>query len=171
MDEREPLSIFSLDEIIEALNESIYRDCFSDSLVKVQIIDWLKELRNYKQADGTLQTDSNNFHDILKEEFERQILSLSNRSLQKVIRELNDDDIVKANKSASKEVWDKFLQNMTKRKQKMMIDDYECIGPIRLNDCLSCQRKIRSMIYHLKDTGEIEFDDTDTVEGENKADS
>jgi hypothetical protein len=167
MNEQKPLSIFSLDEIINV----IYRDCFCDSIVQVQIIDWLKELRNYKQADGTMQTTYNNFHDILKEEFEKQILSLSDRSLEKVIWELDDEVIVIANKNASKEVWDKFLKNMTKRKQKMMIEDYKYIGPIRLNDCLSCQRKIRSMVYHLKDTGEIEFDDTDTVEGENKDDA
>jgi flagellar motor switch protein FliG len=166
MEEREPLSIFSLDEIIEGFS----RDCFGDRIVQDQIIDWLKELRNYKQADGTLQKDSNNFHDILKEEFARQILSLSNRSLQKVIQELVNEDIVRANKNASKEVWDKFLQNMTKRRQEMMIEKYEYMGPIRLNDSLSCQRKIRFMIYHLKDTGEIEFDDTGTVEGENKDD-
>jgi hypothetical protein len=53
MDEHKSLSIFSLDQAIAELS----RSSFGDYIEQKQIIDWLKELRNYKQADGTLQTD------------------------------------------------------------------------------------------------------------------
>jgi flagellar motor switch protein FliG len=158
MEEQEPLSLFSLDEVIGVLP----RDCFGDRIVQEQIIDWLKELRNYKQADGTLQTDSSIFIDRQKKEFERQILLLSNRSLQRVIQGLDVVDFASAIKIMSPEVWDKFCQNMSKRRQEMMLENCMYIGPVWLYDCLSRQRKILSVIYHLKDIGEIEFDDTDT---------
>jgi flagellar motor switch protein FliG len=147
----ECLSILTLDEAIEGLtNGSIFFN-----FGKEQIVDWLKELRNYKEADGTMQTDSAVLREMILTEFTRVILSLDDKSLQKVMREIDDEVIIKANKTTSQEVWDKFLQNMTKRKQKMIIEDYEYMGIIRLVDNLFCQRHILRIIYHLMETGII----------------
>ena len=146
-------SIITLDAAIEALtNHSFYIHVDQE-----QIIDWLKELREYKQADGSLQNDSNVLHDMIKTEFIKYILLLDNASIQKVMREIDDDDILKATKSIfrTKEVWKRFFQNMTKRKQKIMDEEYEYMGPIRSTDGLLSQRKILSIIYHLIDVGEI----------------
>jgi len=146
-------SIYTLDEALEMLtNHNLYR------VEEEQIIDWLKELRNYKQADGSLQTDSNILHEMVKTEYTKYILLLNNKSLQKVMRELNDEEIIKANKGIpNKEVWNKFLQNMSKRKQKIIEEDYYYMGPIRSIDCWLNQKKILSIIYHLIDTGEIKI--------------
>ena len=147
----ECLSILTLDEAIEGLtNDGVFFN-----FDKEQIVDWLKELRNYKEADGTLQTDSAVLREMILTEFTRVILSLDDKSLQKVMREIDDEVIIKANKTASQEVWDKFLTNMTKRKQKMIIEDYEYMGIIRLVDNLLCQRHILRIIYHLMETGII----------------
>jgi len=147
-------SIYTLDEALEMLtNHNLYR------VEEEQIIDWLKELRNYKQADGSLQTDSNILHEMVKTEYTKYILLLNNKSLQKVMRELNDEEIIKANKGIpNKEVWNKFLQNMSKRKQKIIEEDYYYMGPIRSIDCWLNQKKILSIIYHLIDTGEIKIE-------------
>ena len=143
--------IISLDEAIEGLaNHKIYIH-----IEQQQIIDWLKELRNYKEADGTLQADSDILHEMLKTEFEKMVLILDDKSMQKVLREISDEKILLAAKNSPDEVWNKFLQNMSKRKQKMMLEDREYLRIFRDFDIPLSQRIILSIIYHLIDTGEI----------------
>jgi flagellar motor switch protein FliG len=77
--------------------------------------------------------------------------------MQKLIRDLEDEDIIKANKYTPKEVWNKFLQNMTERKRKTMLEDYEYMGQIPEFDSLLSQRKIALAIIHLIDVGEIKL--------------
>ena len=143
--------IISLDEAIEGLtNRKIYV-----YVEQQQIIDWLKELRNYKEADGTLQTDSNILHEMLKTEFEKMVLILDDKSMQKVLREISDERILVAAKNSPDEVWNKFLKNMSKRKQKMMVEDREYLRIYRAFDIPLSQRHILSIIYHLIDVREI----------------
>ena len=83
------------------------------------------------------------------------VLVLDDKSIQKVLREVSDEKILFATKISPDEVWNKFLQNMSKRKQKMMVEDREYLRIFRPFDTPISQRLILSIIYHLIDTGEI----------------
>ena len=148
-------SIYTLDEAIEFLSNPLKYQYIE----KQQVADWLMELKEYKKADGTFESSSKALHDILKSDFIRIIHLLNNRDIEKIIRELTNEEIIMANKEMPNDVWDKFLQSMSKRRQKLMTEDFDYLEPIRVNDGRVAQRKILSIIYHLMDTGAIILDD------------
>ncbi|MDR0553774.1 MAG: flagellar motor switch protein FliG [Treponema sp.] len=83
------------------------------------------------------------------------IVMLDDRAIQKVMREVDSNELAKALKSVDTEVQDKIFRNMSKRAAGMLKEDMEYMGPVRLKDVEEAQQKIVSIIRHLEDTGEI----------------
>jgi flagellar motor switch protein FliG len=83
------------------------------------------------------------------------IVMLDDRSIQKVLREVDTQELSKALKSVNSEVQEKIYRNMSKRAAQMLKEDMEFMGPVRLKDVEEAQQKIVSIIRHLEDTGEI----------------
>ncbi len=83
------------------------------------------------------------------------IVMLDDRATQKVLREVDSQELAKALKAVDTEVQDKIFRNMSKRAAGMLKEDMEYMGPIRLKDVEEAQQKIVSIIRHLEDTGEI----------------
>ncbi len=83
------------------------------------------------------------------------IVMLDDRAIQKVLREVDSQELAKALKSVDTEVQDKIFRNMSKRAAGMLREDMEYMGPIRLKDVEEAQQRIVSIIRHLEDTGEI----------------
>ena len=83
------------------------------------------------------------------------IVMLDDRSIQKVLREVDTAELSKALKSVDSEVQEKIFRNMSKRAAAMLKDDMEFMGPVRLKDVEESQQKIVSIIRHLEDNGDI----------------
>ncbi len=83
------------------------------------------------------------------------IITLDDKSIQKVMREVDNNDLSKALKSVDAEVQDKIFKNMSKRAAQMLKDDMEFMGPIRLKDVEETQQKIVAVIRKLEEQGEI----------------
>ena len=88
------------------------------------------------------------------------IVILDDHALQKVMSEVDTQELVKALKSVDTEVQDKFFRNMSKRAVAMLKEDIKLMGPIRIKDVEESQRKIVSIIKQLEDSGEIIIDRT-----------
>lgn len=83
------------------------------------------------------------------------IISLDDRSIQKVLREVESKDLALALKTASEEVSSRLYKNMSKRAGEMLKEDIEFMGPVRLRDIEEAQQKIVSTIRRLEEAGEI----------------
>jgi len=83
------------------------------------------------------------------------IVMLDDRSIQKLLREVDSIELAKALKSVDAEVQDKIFRNMSSRSTEMLKEDMEYMGPIRLRDVENAQQKIIMIIRHLEDVGEI----------------
>ncbi len=83
------------------------------------------------------------------------IVMLDDRSIQKVMREVDAQELAKALKIVDVEIQDKIFRNMSKRAAAMLKEDMEFMGPIRLKDVEESQSRIISIIRNLEDTGEI----------------
>ncbi|KXG77608.1 Flagellar motor switch protein FliG [Fervidicola ferrireducens] len=83
------------------------------------------------------------------------ILTLDNRSVQRILREIDNQDLVLALKGASEEVKNKIFSNMSKRQAEMIKEDMQYLGPVRLRDVEEAQQKIVNVIRKLEDAGEI----------------
>ena len=63
------------------------------------------------------------------------IVKLDNRSVQRFLREVDNNDLALALKSTSEEVANVIFSNMSKRLQEMIKEDMEFMGPVRLRGC------------------------------------
>jgi len=83
------------------------------------------------------------------------IVTLDNRSIQRVIRECDNEDLLLALKISSEEVKEILFRNMSSRMVETVKEELQYMGPVRLRDVEEAQMKIVSIIRRLEDTGEI----------------
>jgi len=83
------------------------------------------------------------------------IVLLDDRSLLKVIREVNETELAKALKSVDLEIQDKIFNCLSKRSAKILREDMEFMGPTLLKEIQEAQQKIISIIRRLEESGEI----------------
>ncbi|KPU28221.1 flagellar motor switch protein FliG [Caloranaerobacter sp. TR13] len=83
------------------------------------------------------------------------IVTLDSRSIQRIIREIDNNQWAIALKSASEEVKQVIFANMSKRLAEMIKEDMEFMGPVRLKDIEEAQQNIVNVIRKLEEEGEI----------------
>jgi len=83
------------------------------------------------------------------------IVILDNRAIQRVIREVDNDDLKLALRAASDEVKDVIFQNMSQRMKETIQEEMEYMGPVRLRDVEEAQTRIVGTIRRLDEIGEI----------------
>ncbi|MDR1985934.1 MAG: flagellar motor switch protein FliG [Treponema sp.] len=83
------------------------------------------------------------------------IVMIDDKSIQKILREVDSAELAKALKSVDAEVQDKIFRNMSKRAAGMLKEDMDYMGPVRLKDVEEAQQKIVSIIRRLEESGEI----------------
>ena len=83
------------------------------------------------------------------------ILRLDDRSLQRVLREVELKELGLALKGATEDLRNKFFKNMSKRAAEMLKEDMEFMGPVRVKDVEDSQQKIVNAVRSLEEAGEI----------------
>ncbi len=83
------------------------------------------------------------------------IMLLDDRAIQRVLRDVDNNDLAVALKSANEDVQSTIFKNLSKRLASMIKEDMEFMGPIRMKDVEEAQQKIVGVIRKLEDSGEI----------------
>ncbi|HHV10195.1 MAG TPA: flagellar motor switch protein FliG [Clostridiales bacterium] len=83
------------------------------------------------------------------------ILSLDDKSIQRVLREVDNNELAVALKGSNEEVQNVIFNNLSKRLAAMIREDMEYMGPVRLKDVEEAQQKIVNIIRKLEDSSEI----------------
>ncbi len=83
------------------------------------------------------------------------ILSLDDKTIQRVLRDVDNNDLGVALKAATEEVQNVIFNNLSKRLAAMIKEDMEFMGPVRMKDVEEAQQKIVNIIRKLEDSGEI----------------
>lgn len=83
------------------------------------------------------------------------IITLDSRSIQRVIREIENSQWAIALKGASEAVKELIFNNMSKRLAEMIKEDIEFMGPVRIRDIEDSQQGIVNVIRKLEEDGEI----------------
>ncbi|PIC65636.1 flagellar motor switch protein FliG [Sporosarcina sp. P13] len=83
------------------------------------------------------------------------IITLDNRSIQRVIRDCDNEDLLLAMKVSSEEVKEILFKNMSQRMAESFQEELEIMGPVRLRDIEEAQSIIVGIIRRLEDIGEI----------------
>ena len=83
------------------------------------------------------------------------ILLLDDKSIQRVLREVENGELAVALKAANEQVQDAIFRNLSKRLAVMIKEDMDYRGPVRMKDVEEAQQKIVNIIRKLEDSGEI----------------
>lgn len=83
------------------------------------------------------------------------ILSLDDKTIQRVLRDVDNNELGIALKGTSEEVQSVIFKNLSKRLAAMIQEDMEFMGPVRMKDVEEAQQKIVNIIRKLEDSGEI----------------
>jgi flagellar motor switch protein FliG len=83
------------------------------------------------------------------------VVNLTNQAMQRVLEEIEQHDLAVALKSSPENVKMFIMGNLSKRRQEMLRDDMEVLGPTRMRDIESAQQKIVNAVRALEERGEI----------------
>ena len=83
------------------------------------------------------------------------IVILDNRAIQRIIREVDSEDLRLSLKVSSEEVKDIIFKNMSQRMSEAFKEEMEFMGPVRLRDVEEAQMRIVAAIRRLEEIGEI----------------
>jgi flagellar motor switch protein FliG len=85
------------------------------------------------------------------------LIYLDDRTIQKILRDVDQKDLSMALKGVSDDVAEKIFKNMSERAAAIIREEMEYAGPVRLKDVESAQQNILDMIRKLEELGEIQL--------------
>ncbi|MBE6913448.1 MAG: flagellar motor switch protein FliG [Ruminococcaceae bacterium] len=101
-------------------------------------------------------TDTDLAEEIRKHMFVfEDMIKLSPQSVQRVLKDVEQSDLIIALKGAGDDVKKFILSNVSKHQQEMILDDLEVMGPLKRRDVEDAQQKIVNVVRSLDDSGEI----------------
>lgn len=83
------------------------------------------------------------------------IVNIDDRGIQMILKEIGNEDLVLALKTASETLKNKILKNMSERASAMLIEDMETMGPVKLADVEKAQQSILKVARRLEQEGKI----------------
>lgn len=83
------------------------------------------------------------------------IIDIDNRGIQAILKEITNEDLILALKTASEPLKEKILSNMSSRASEMLMEDMEAMGPVKLSDVESAQQSIVRVVRKLEAAGKI----------------
>lgn len=83
------------------------------------------------------------------------IINLDRRAIQRVILEVDNQDLMLAMKAASPDVKKVIFENMSQRMIDTFEEEMQYLGPVRVKDVEEAQGRIVSVIRNLEESGEI----------------
>ncbi len=83
------------------------------------------------------------------------LVGLDDRSIRALLKEVSNDELILALKTASEELSGKIFANVSQRAAEMMKEDMEVMGPVKLRDVEQAQLNIVKAARRLEEEGKI----------------
>lgn len=87
----------------------------------------------------------------------KDIMKTDDRGIQVILRDVEKDVLALALKGAEEEMKTRFLKNMSDRAAKILEEDMQSMGPVKVKDVDEAQMKVVNVAKTLADRGEIAF--------------
>lgn len=83
------------------------------------------------------------------------LAALDDRGIRSLLKEVRNEDLTLALKTASEPLKEKVLSNVSERAAAMIMEDLEVMGPVRLSEVEQAQQKIIQVARRLEKEGKI----------------
>ncbi|GIO26149.1 flagellar motor switch protein FliG [Ornithinibacillus bavariensis] len=159
MDSTSPEIISQVEEVLERNISSSFTEDYTQTggiQAVVEVLNGVDRSTERTILDALEIQDPELADEIKKRMFVfEDIVILDNRAIQRVIREVENEDLRLALKVASEEVKEIVFKNMSQRMAETFKEEMEYMGPVRLRDVEEAQTRIVASIRRLEDIGEI----------------
>ncbi|HHY19713.1 MAG TPA: flagellar motor switch protein FliG [Firmicutes bacterium] len=159
MDRTNPEVLNEVESVLEKrLASFISQDSTSAGGIQstVEILNRVDRSTEKTIMESLEQTDPELADTIKKRMFVfEDIITLDDRAIQRVIREVESKDWALSLKGSNEAVQDRVYKNMSQRAAAMLKEEIDYLGPVRLRDVEEAQQRIVAVIRKLEDAGEI----------------
>lgn len=83
------------------------------------------------------------------------IMLVNDRGIQSVLKEIDNEDLALALRTASDDLKEKIFSNMSERAAQLIREEMEYMGPVRVSDVEAAQQKIVDVVRRLEDSGDL----------------
>ena len=83
------------------------------------------------------------------------IMLVDEKGVQRVVKEIETQDLALALKTASEELKEKIFRNLSQRAVDLLKEDMDYMGPVRLSEVEAAQQKIADIVRRLEEAGEL----------------
>lgn len=159
MDRTSPEIIKEVESVLEKKLSSVAANEYASAGGVESIVDVLNQVDRGTEKnilDKLEEDDPELVEEIKKRMFVfEDVVLLSDRAVQLVLRQVETHDLALALKTASDEVEDVITSNMSQRAAEMLEEDMEFMGPVRIREVEDAQQRIVNVIRELEESGEI----------------
>jgi len=151
---------------LRELNEAMMRILSGSTSVKrtamggvrtvAEILNFIGTANETSVVDAIREYDPDLAQKILDEMFVfENLLEIDDRSIQLILREVQSDSRILAEKGDPPDLREKIFKNMSQRAAEMLREDLESKGPVRLSEVEGEQKEILKVVRRLADEGQI----------------
>lgn len=156
----QPAALQELTDVLTEMlsGEGVKRSRLGGARTAAEIINLMASAQEDEAIAHVKAQDESLAQRILDEMFLfEDLLELDNRSMQRLLKEVQSDTLIVALKGAPVELREKFLGNMSQRAAETLREDIELRGPVRVSQVEAEQKAILQIVRSLADAGEIEM--------------
>lgn len=151
-----------VNEIHEVVDEMI-ADMGEETTATAGGLDTAAEILNYldHKTENAIFEKIESVREDLADEIRQKmfvfsdLVNLDDRSIRTLLKEISNDELILALKTASEELSTKVFNNVSKRASEMMKEDMEVMGPVKLKDVEQAQLNIVKAARRLEEEGKI----------------
>ena len=148
---------------VELALESRLSNMIGTQSEKVGGVETVAEILNLvdRSTERTIMQGVESEDPDLVEEIRRRMFvfedinNVNDKGIQAVLKEVENDELCLALKTASEGLKNKILANMSSRAAESIREDMEFMGPVRISDVEAAQQRIVDIVRRLEESGDI----------------
>ena len=154
----QPAALAELTEVLNNLldGQNLKRSKLGGVRTAAEIINLMKTQQEEAVMDAMRGYDGELAQKIVDEMFLfENLVQVDDRSIQRLLQEVDNESLLVALKGAEQPLRDKFLNNMSQRAADILRDDLANRGPMRMSQVEAEQKAILLIVRRLAETGEM----------------
>ncbi|WP_192458711.1 flagellar motor switch protein FliG [Musicola keenii] len=154
----QPAALAELTEVLNGLldGQNLKRSKMGGVRTAAEIINLMKTQQEEAVIEAVREFDGELAQKIIDEMFLfENLVDVDDRSIQRLLQEVESESLLIALKGADDALRDKFLRNMSQRAAEILRDDLATRGPVRMSQVENEQKAILLIVRRLADSGEM----------------
>ncbi|WP_227728495.1 flagellar motor switch protein FliG [Yersinia proxima] len=154
----QPAALQELTEVLSSLlhGQNLKRSKMGGVRPAAEILNLMKTQQEEAAIEAVREFDQELAQKIIDEMFLfENLVEIEDRSIQRILQEIENESLIIALKGAEAPLRDKFFRNMSRRQADIMMEDLSSRGPVRMSQVEAEQKSILLIVRRLAESGEV----------------